>query len=275
MIHPYIPPSNQEAMIYQNTPNSYSNGVYTQNSARNNQMIVIKINEETRLQRAKLNYKHEEEQRQKTYYQVVMLDSYSIARRGRPYRRHNSLYCYCYDSDEDCIYNCETMCLFCCIFPPRSCFFLLYLIVKYICVYIWQWLSLCNDCCCHILERIGNGIGICCSAISDLCCDCFTPIENCCSSLCNDIFSRDKICGCWQFIWGCCSVGATFIANLFSGCIEYIMICLDFILNSCLSSIFTFLNSCLDMVLTVFLQMGQFICDNCCQVLCGLCDSLF
>lgn len=275
MIHPYTPPN----------PIPNNNAISNLNSnstARMNQIIAIDIEQESHIEREKLNYqkKQAKKSHNKTYTEFVWFDSYYYARGGKPYHP-NSVRCFCCDKNEDYWFNIHT-CLFCFWLCPMRClFYIFYFMINNIFKYIWKSFLFLNECLCHILERIGNGICICFNVIGDLlgqCCNCIIlPVMSCCSGCYNSISNCFGSCcnfisdfNCWEKMNSCC----LFVTTKVFDSIGAILSCFEWIFSNLCGLVFNILNSSIDCILTNILVVGKCFCESLCSVLCLVTDLI-
>ena len=283
MIYPQTPPvyPTYQPQEYIHVPPQHAES-QSPSHRRNPQVVAITIEDELYLNRERMNYKRNQQiRRNRTYRQVIFIDTYSYSRRGRPYNPDFMWYC-CYDTSLNCCDNCLIWIYFCGLWPVRCLFYTLYHLVKCVCDPLCDnWLSF-SDCCLNILGRCRSGIGNICACFYDICTQslsfictpcayCFREGKDACCCLCNHM--GDAFCSCWSGfvscgLWDCIGNCCTDCAGLVWSTGGAVMNVLDCCFRNGLFVFFDMCNKCLDVVLMVLQGLGESVCNVLCNVLC-------
>lgn len=199
MIQNAVPPS---TYIQINNQNIIKNSPSTNGTARTNQIFAINTEDEKDLERNKHRSMAKNYQPQnRTYTEAIWIDSYTIARRGKPYHHNRSTafcLCFCYDADEDCCFNFVTFLYFLCLCPARCFLYSIFQCFQVIISNIFKCFSPILSCCEFVFRRMANCFGTCFDFLGDLLKECglwiIVPIKSCCS------FCGNGISSCWETV---------------------------------------------------------------------------
>lgn len=262
MIQNSVPPSSYKPIIVKNSPS-------TNGTARTNQIFAINTEEEKDLERNKRRSTGKQYQtHHHTYTEAIWIDSYTIARRGKPYhhnRTNGFCFCFCYDPDEDFCFNFVTLLYFLCLCPSRCLLYSLFQCFQVIISNIFKVFAPLLNCCEFIFRRMANCFGTCFDFFGDLLKQfglwIIVPIKGCCS------FCGNGISSCWeavgnsnisQHVSSCCAC----LSNNLGLALSFIGRGLEWIMQKSVFLIMDVFNLIVEYVFGPIASCGKEICNN-------------
>jgi len=279
MIYPAFPPTDEAKLKL----SFYNQQPLPTTSSRNHQVVTIINEDELYVERSRLNYRREQlKKKNQTYTESVIIDTYCYARMGRRIN-YDVISYYCYDTSLSCCDNCLIWFYFSCLCPMRCCSYMIFSIIRWICVPICQNCIFLNDCCLLVFDRVKNACQQLMLCICELWYEICVYICMPCAYFLSGLRCIWRSIGysfefCWNGIinckvWDCIGNCTTEFATKLWECGGAIMNILDCLFEKGLYVCFDCINNSLDVVLSMLQGWGQVFCDLFCNILVLCCPN--